>query len=198
MMSSVATEPDFTVDKFYIDFPKMLGFVYSDIVGLEGAAVLRSDQPCRRRVGAAGVSRSCASSRGEWRPPRWGASHASCQWGCRSWRRRSCALLGRRAVRDKSHVGSSRDIPVSRDMAGCRFSRWPGHPHWGFLNVFTLFAITIIKPIVSTDFLPVVCPNLNASAASLSRFATQTAATKLWTCMKKYKASYTVVSSSRA
>ena len=28
----------------------MLGYVYGDIVGLEGASVLRSDQPCRRRV----------------------------------------------------------------------------------------------------------------------------------------------------
>ena len=50
MMSSVATEPDFTEDRFYIDFPKMLGYVYGDIVGLEGASVLRSDQPCRRHV----------------------------------------------------------------------------------------------------------------------------------------------------
>ena len=49
-MSSVATEPDFTEDGFYIDFPKMLGYVYGDIVGFEGASVLRSDQPCRRRV----------------------------------------------------------------------------------------------------------------------------------------------------
>ena len=48
-MSSVATEPDFTEDRFYIDFPKMLGYVYGDIVGLERASVLRSDQPCRRR-----------------------------------------------------------------------------------------------------------------------------------------------------
>ena len=39
--SSVATEPDFTEDLFYIDFPKMLGYVYGDIVGLEGASVLR-------------------------------------------------------------------------------------------------------------------------------------------------------------
>ena len=29
----------------------MLGFFYGDIVGLEGASGLRSDQPCRRRVG---------------------------------------------------------------------------------------------------------------------------------------------------
>ena len=49
MMSSVATEPDFTEDGFYIDFPKILGYVYGDIVGFEGASVLRSDQPCRRR-----------------------------------------------------------------------------------------------------------------------------------------------------
>ena len=28
----------------------MLGYIYGDIVGLEGASVLRSDQPCRRRV----------------------------------------------------------------------------------------------------------------------------------------------------
>ena len=28
----------------------MLGYFYGDIVGLEGASVLRSDQPCRRRV----------------------------------------------------------------------------------------------------------------------------------------------------
>ena len=29
----------------------MLGYFYGDIVGLEGASGLRSDQPCRRRVG---------------------------------------------------------------------------------------------------------------------------------------------------
>ena len=29
----------------------VLGFFYGDIVGLEGASGLRSDQPCRRRVG---------------------------------------------------------------------------------------------------------------------------------------------------
>ena len=28
----------------------MLGYIYGDIVGLEGASVLRSDQPCRRSV----------------------------------------------------------------------------------------------------------------------------------------------------
>ena len=28
----------------------MLGYFYGDIVGLEGASGLRSDQPCRRRV----------------------------------------------------------------------------------------------------------------------------------------------------
>ena len=35
--SSLATEPDLTEDElgFYIDFPKMLGHVYGDIVGLE-------------------------------------------------------------------------------------------------------------------------------------------------------------------
>ena len=49
-MSSVATEPDFTEDGFYIDFPKMLGYVYGDIVGFVGASLLRSEQPCRRRV----------------------------------------------------------------------------------------------------------------------------------------------------
>ena len=49
-------------------------------------------------AGAAGTSRSCASSRGEWCPPRWRASHASGRWGCRSWRRRSCARWGRRAA----------------------------------------------------------------------------------------------------
>ena len=48
--SSVATEPDFTEDGFYNDFSKMLGYFYGDIVGLEGASGLRSDQPCRRRV----------------------------------------------------------------------------------------------------------------------------------------------------
>ena len=30
---------------------KMMGYFYGDIVGLEGASGLRSDQPCRRRVG---------------------------------------------------------------------------------------------------------------------------------------------------
>ena len=74
--SSVEMEPDFTEDGFYNDFSKMLGYFYGDIVGLEGASGLRSDQPCRRRVGkdefnnaagpSAGTSRSCASSRGEW------------------------------------------------------------------------------------------------------------------------------------
>ena len=49
-MSSVATEPDFTEYGFYIDFSKLLGYVYGDIVGFEGASLLRSDQPCRRRV----------------------------------------------------------------------------------------------------------------------------------------------------
>ena len=49
--SKVATEPDFTEDGFYNDFSKMLGYFYGDIVGLEGASGLRSDQPCRRRVG---------------------------------------------------------------------------------------------------------------------------------------------------
>ena len=51
-MSSVATEPDFTEDGFYIDFSKMpvLGYVFGDIVGFEGASLLRSDQPCRRHV----------------------------------------------------------------------------------------------------------------------------------------------------
>ena len=73
--STDATELDFTEDGFYSDFSKMLGFFYGDIVGLEGASGLRSDQPCRRRVGedefnnaagpSAGTSRSCASSRGE-------------------------------------------------------------------------------------------------------------------------------------
>ena len=33
--SSITTEPDFTKDKFYIDFPKMLGYVYGEIVGLK-------------------------------------------------------------------------------------------------------------------------------------------------------------------
>ena len=51
MMSSVPTEPDFTKDLFCILSPKMLGYVYSAyILGLEGASVLRSDQPCTRRV----------------------------------------------------------------------------------------------------------------------------------------------------
>ena len=49
--STDATELDFTEDGFYSDFSKMLGFFYGDIVGLEGASGLRSDQPCRRRVG---------------------------------------------------------------------------------------------------------------------------------------------------
>ena len=48
--SSVATEPGFSEDGFYNDFFKMLGYFYGDIVGLEGASGLRSDQPCRRRV----------------------------------------------------------------------------------------------------------------------------------------------------
>ena len=74
--STDATELDFTEDGFYSDFSKMLGFFYGDIVGLEGASGLRSDQPGRRRVGtgdqfnnaagtSAGTSLSCASSRGE-------------------------------------------------------------------------------------------------------------------------------------
>ena len=50
--STVATDPDFTEDGLYNDFLKMLGFFYGDIVGLEGASGLHSDQPsgCRRRV----------------------------------------------------------------------------------------------------------------------------------------------------
>ena len=47
---SVATEPDFTEDRFYNDFSKMCGYFHGNIVGLEEASVLRSDQPCRRRV----------------------------------------------------------------------------------------------------------------------------------------------------
>ena len=43
-------EPDFIEDGFNINFPKMLGYVYGDIVGSEGASVLRSDQPCRRHI----------------------------------------------------------------------------------------------------------------------------------------------------
>ena len=43
--SSVTTEPDFTEEEFYIQVSKMLGYFYCDIVGLEGASVLRSDQP---------------------------------------------------------------------------------------------------------------------------------------------------------
>ena len=43
-------EPDFTEDGFYNDFSKMLGYSYGDVVGLQDASVLRSDQPCRRRV----------------------------------------------------------------------------------------------------------------------------------------------------
>ena len=35
----------------YNDFSKMLGYFYGDIVGLEVASGLRSDHPCRRRVG---------------------------------------------------------------------------------------------------------------------------------------------------
>ena len=50
VMLSVVTEPDITEDRFYNDFSKMLGYLYDDIVGLEGASGLRSDQPCRRRV----------------------------------------------------------------------------------------------------------------------------------------------------
>ena len=50
VVSTVATEPDFTEDGFYNDFFKMLGYFYGDIVGLEGASGLRLDQPCRRRV----------------------------------------------------------------------------------------------------------------------------------------------------
>ena len=49
--STVAKEPDFTEDRFYSDFSKMPGFFYGDIVGLEGASRLRSDQYGRRRVG---------------------------------------------------------------------------------------------------------------------------------------------------
>ena len=48
---SSTTGPDFTKDGFYNKFSKMLGYFYGDIVGLEGASGLRSDQPCRRRVG---------------------------------------------------------------------------------------------------------------------------------------------------
>ena len=48
--SSVATEPDFTEDGFYNYFSKMLGYLYGEIVGLEGTSGLRSDQPCRRRI----------------------------------------------------------------------------------------------------------------------------------------------------
>ena len=35
----------------YNDFSKLLGYFYDDIVGLEVASGLRSDHPCRRRVG---------------------------------------------------------------------------------------------------------------------------------------------------
>ena len=74
VVSSVVTEPDFTKDGFYNDFSKMLGYFYGDIVGFEGSCVLRSDQPCRKRVikgdefnrmRRPGVSRSCAKAAGE-------------------------------------------------------------------------------------------------------------------------------------
>ena len=45
VVSSVTTEPDFTEEEFYNQVSKMLGYFYCDIVGLEGASVLRSDQP---------------------------------------------------------------------------------------------------------------------------------------------------------
>ena len=48
---TVATKPDLTKDGFYNNFFKMLGYYNGDIVGLEGASGLRSDQPGRRRVG---------------------------------------------------------------------------------------------------------------------------------------------------
>ena len=71
-MSSVATELDFTKDGFYIDFPKMLGYIYGDIKGSEAHLCFVRTSP------AGGVSskemsssrlrrhrRSCAG-----RPPR--------------------------------------------------------------------------------------------------------------------------------
>ena len=81
--SSVATEPDFSKDGFYNDFSKMLGYFYGDILSLEGASGLRPDSrpalQCWRRVSkgeelnstcAASTICSCASSQGEWCPPR--------------------------------------------------------------------------------------------------------------------------------
>ena len=35
---------------FFNDFSKMLGYFYGDIMGLDGASVLHSDQPCSRCV----------------------------------------------------------------------------------------------------------------------------------------------------
>ena len=43
--STVTTEPGFTKDGFFNDFFKMPGFFCGDIVGLEGASGLCSDQP---------------------------------------------------------------------------------------------------------------------------------------------------------
>ena len=60
VVSTVATEPD-TEDGFFSDFSKMLGFFYGDIVGLEGASGLRSDQPGRRRVGKGDEFNNAAS-----------------------------------------------------------------------------------------------------------------------------------------
>ena len=48
--STVATEPDFIKDWLYNDFFKMLGFFYGDVVGLECASGLCSDQ-CHGGIG---------------------------------------------------------------------------------------------------------------------------------------------------
>ena len=102
--------PDFTEDGVYNKISQMLSYFYGDIVGLEGASGLRtspaggasakemSSTRLRRRRQHQPLLSHCASSREEWCPPRWRASHASGRWGCRSWRRRSCAQRGRRAA----------------------------------------------------------------------------------------------------
>ena len=83
----------FTEDGFYSHFFKMLGYFYGNIVGLEGASVLRSDQPCRRCVIKGdefnrrlrrGRQRQPAAAAGQKNgarhcPPRRRASNASCQ-----------------------------------------------------------------------------------------------------------------------
>ena len=81
------TKPDFTEDRIYNDFPKMLGFIYGDIVGPTWACrvhlgfVQTKGDEFNKAVQALPAPRQalgpCQQLR-EWCRPRQRATHASC------------------------------------------------------------------------------------------------------------------------